>query len=84
MMHFHAVDLYSAGTDFMLMQTGYIETSRQGNWLLAYDLTCLLLRVSFFIKMRQVLKVYESRQHKKLYFHILPINLRVNTVIYYL
>ena len=44
---------FSAGTDIMLiMQTGWIKTSRRGK--LASDPTCLLLRVSFLIKIRPI------------------------------
>jgi len=43
---------FSAGTDIMLIQKGWIQASRRVTRRLAWDLTCLLLRVSFLIKIK--------------------------------
>ena len=51
---------FSAGTAFMLMQTGWIQASRRVTR--PWDPTCLPLSLSFPVKIKQNLKVLKSRR----------------------
>ena len=57
------VNPFIAGTDTMLMQTCWIQVSGRVTRRLAWYPTCLLLKVSFLIKIKQILKVLKSRRH---------------------
>ena len=57
---------FSAGTAFMLMQTGWIQASHRVTRRLAWDPTCLLLSPSFPIINMQNLKVLKSRRQYNL------------------
>ena len=56
---------FSAGTAFILMQTGWIQASCR-------DPTCLLLSPSFPIKNKQNLKVLKSRRQYNLFLENYP------------
>ena len=56
------VNPFSAGTVFMLMQTGWIQASRRVTRQLAWDPTCLPLSLSFTIKNKQNFKILKSRR----------------------
>ena len=58
---FGLLNPFSAGTAFMLMQTGWIQASRRVTRWLAWDPTCLLLSPSFPPKNKQNLKVLKRR-----------------------
>ena len=66
------VNPFSAGTAFMLMQTGWIQASRRVTRRLAWDPTCLLLGPSFPIKNKQNLKVLKSRRQYNLFLENYP------------
>jgi len=66
------VNPFSAGTAFMLMQTGWIQTSCRVTRQLAWDTTCLLLSPSFPIKNKQNLKVLKNRRQYNLFLEIYP------------
>ena len=63
---------FSAGTAFMLMQTGWIQASRRVTRRLAWDPTYLLLSPSFPIKNKQNLKVLKSRRQHNLFLENYP------------
>ena len=63
---------FSAGTAFMLMQTGWIQASRRVTRRLAWDPTRLLLSLSFRIKNKQNLKVLKSRRQYNLFLENYP------------
>ena len=63
---------FSAGTAFMLMQTGWIQASRRVTRRLASDPTCLLLSPSFPIKNKQNLQVLKSRRQYNLFLENYP------------
>ena len=72
---FHVYSLinpFSAGTAFMLMQTGRIQASRRITRRLAWDPTCLLLSQSFLMKNKQNLKVLRSRRQHNLFSENCP------------
>ena len=54
------------------MQTGWIQACRRVTRRLAWDPTCLLLRVSFLVKIKQILKVLKSRRHLVLFLENYP------------
>ena len=57
---------FSAGTAFMLMQTSWIQASRQVTRRLVWDPTCLPHSLSFPVKIKQNLKVLKSRRQYNL------------------
>ena len=63
---------FSAGTAFMLMQTGWIQASRRVTRRLAWDPNCLLLRPSFPIKKQQIWKVLKSRRQYNIFLENYP------------
>ena len=67
-----AVNPFSAGTVFMLMQTGWIQASRRVTRRLAWDPTCLLLSPQFPIKIKQNFKVLRSRRQYNLFLENYP------------
>ena len=66
------INPFSAGTAFMLMQTGWIQASRQITRWLAWDPTRLLLSPLFPIKNKQNLKVFRSRRQYNLFLENYP------------
>ena len=55
------INPFSAGTTFMLMQTGWIQASRRVTRRLAWDPTCLPLSLSFPIKNKRKLQVLKKQ-----------------------
>ena len=72
---------FSAGTAFMLMQTGWIQASRRVTRRLAWDPTCLLLSPSFPIQNKQNLKVLKSGQQYNLFLENNPAFKGLKTVV---
>jgi len=66
------VSVLSLFGKLILMQTGWILASRWVTRRLPWDPTCLPLSLPFHIKSKQNVKLFNSRQHLKLFFRILP------------
>ena len=80
-----ALNPFSAGTAFMLMQTGWIQASRQVTLRLAWDPTCLLHSPSFPIKNKHNLNVLKSRRQYNLFLENYPAfkGLTVDLIFHY-
>ena len=67
-----AINPFSAGTAFMLMQTGWIQARRRVTRRLAWDPTCLPLSLSLPIKNKQNLLVLKSRRQYNIFLENYP------------
>ena len=63
---------FGVGTTFMLMLTGWFQSSRRVTRQLALDPTCLLLGPPFPIKIKPNLKVLKSRRQYNLFLENYP------------